>query len=322
MQMIRALYIVTLIGLCLHSLPLWAQNADSTQTAKPSGNAKGDKPPHVKTKFGVFGNITTGVTLGFFGKLSDDLIKEDALKGNFTINNLGSLYGGNIFFQIGNRFLIGGGGMGLSYTASVGATKEREVGQIKLRSEFFTGTLGFVLLNRTRYVWDNETDDYEFKYRFYLFPYIGFGGGKTTMRVSNYFDKEIYFGGPTGALIETAKELDFTSKLNILELGLGTRFFKNKKGGLMLGAEIGGYFNVGGGKWKYTDPAGGTQKELTQNVSDVSVSGIYFRVTAGGGWLKINDPAKSNAGDAYVKPEETNETAKPVEENKKEEKKK
>lgn len=277
----------------------YAQTADSTNTS-----GKKDKPGHVKTKFGVFGNITTGITFGFFGKLEEDLKKDELFKQEFSISNLGSQYGGNIFVQIGNRFLIGGGGTGFSYNMSLGATNEREIGQTTMRSQFITGNVGFVLFNRCRYAIDEDTDEYEFKYRMYIFPYLGFGSGKNVMRLSNYFDQELQFGGQSGVVLETAKELDFTANLSILELGIGTRFMKNKKGGLMVGGEIGGYFNLGGGKWKYNDPVTKQDKELTQNVSDVALSGIYFRVTVGGGIMKITEPENvSSMGDAYIRPD-------------------
>jgi hypothetical protein len=301
-----------------------------SQTAEAKDpNAKGQQ----KTKLGVFANFHSGITFGGFGKLQDDLKKPQLLKEDFKLNRLGSALGGDLFVQIGNRFLVGLGGVAYNYDWAIGVTKKTnptgnknmtdssQVGSTTLSAAFITAKLGFVLLNKTKYEISEETNELEFRYRWMLFPYLGMGFGGTTMDVANYSINNLYFGSEKeGARIDRTATQTFAANLNVIDLGIGTRYMRNNKGGIMLGAEIGGYFNLGKGDW---EQKGGSK---VANVSQASLSGMYLRATVGGGFFRYADPNEvpAEGKDAYVKPEENKPTTDtlPTEEPKKEKKKK
>ncbi|MCS6906072.1 MAG: hypothetical protein RML72_02155 [Bacteroidia bacterium] len=258
-------------------------------------------PAHEVSKLGIIGYLHTGTTFGFFGGLEDDLIKNSALQERFIVRNWGSAYGGNLGVLIGNRFLVGFSAMGYSYDQNIGATKEREIGEARLRSQIFGGNVGYAIFNRTHYTYDTEIEDWEYKYRWMLYPYLGVGFSSCNLKLSNYSQKDIFFGGESGAKIGTASFKEFTTSIPVIELGLGFRGFKNKKGGLMLGGEVGGFFNLGKGEWKYEgNPIPNAQ------LSQTSLSGIYFRIIAGGGflWSKTGETSPEQPQDGYVKPSE------------------
>jgi hypothetical protein len=92
-----------------------------------------------------------------------------------------------------------------------------------------------------------------------------------------------------------------------VDLGIGTRFCFDKKGGLMVGAELGGYLNAGGSKWKSVadEKTGVVEKEISQANKSV-LQGVYLRITVGGGFFQITEPENpmvvADEEDAYVKP--------------------
>jgi hypothetical protein len=202
--------------------------------------------------------------------------------------------------MIGNRFMVGFTAMGYSYDQNIGATTEKEVGEARLRSQIFGGNIGYAIFNRTRYTYDSELEEWQYKYRWMLYPFLGVGFSSSNLKLSNYSQKDIFFGGESGTKIGTASFQEFTTSIPVIELGIGFRGFKSKKGGLMLGAEIGSFFNLGKSDWKYD---GNTIPNA--ELSQTSLSGIYFRITAGGGflWNKSSD-SDSKEQDGYVKPAE------------------
>jgi hypothetical protein len=257
-------------------------------------------PAHEVSAFGILGYFHTGTTFGFFGQLEDDLMKNSALQERVIVRNWGSAYGGNLGVMIGNRFMVGFTAMGYSYDQNIGATKEKEIGEARLRSQIFGGNIGYAIFNRTRYTYDSELEEWEYKYRWMLYPFLGVGFSSTNLKLSNYSQKDIFFGGESGTKIGTASFQEFTTSMPVIELGVGFRGFKSKKGGLMLGGEIGGFFNLGKSDWKHNGNAI-PKAELSQT----SFSGIYFRVIAGGGflWNKSSD-SSSPQQDGYVQPSE------------------
>ena len=324
MTRLRLIYIGLLVlGFCLPNV-VSAQNSEK-QLAPKTAKVRPDKPPYrIKTKFGVMGHFHGGVTWGFFNNLQKDLENPEFFTENWVLNNLGTNYGGNIMFQIGNYLMVGGGGNGFSYDASLASfatDKKGEVGEARQRGYYFTPMLGVVVINRAFYEYDYPTNQYNFRYRWMLYPFLGLGvGGENTLKLSNYSQDRKYFGGMAtegSVAIPRSEFREFTTNLTMLELGIGTKFMKNNKGGITIGAELGGYFNLGSGKW--TDKLTGAE---VKGVNDATMSGLYLRVTVGGSFFKNKEivggksgSSSSSSEDGYVKPEE-------VEKPKKEKKKK
>lgn len=274
-------------------------------------------PDHVRTKWGVFGNIHSGVTFGSFGSLEDDLKTEQLFRDNFALSSLGTNVGGDVNVQIGHRLIIGFGGTRFDYHTSlagnqnyqppasdtIAPTEPTEFGESRIHSYFFDAKIGFCIFNKTRYKYDKDLREFEYKYRWMLYPYIGLGfGNETLMEVSNYSLDREYFG-PSDDIeapgaIPRSEYREFTTALTMLEIGVATRFLKNKRGGLMLGAELGGYFNLGDGTWENSDLG----VEIPE-VNPAGLSGVYLRVTAGGGFFQVDDPSFQAVEDGYVDPD-------------------
>lgn len=279
----------------------------SKKLAPKKGRDKPERPAfRVKTKIGVFGHLQAGVSWGFFGKLEENLKNKDVYTENWYQRSLATHYGGKILVQFGG-VLLGGGISAYSFDASLATFSEKnggEQGEAFQKSYYFTPTLGYAIINRAFYEYTYETNQYDFRYRWMLYPFVGLGlGGKNTMTLANYSSKPKYFGDQTSdafVLVPRQETRDLTTNHMLLEIGLGTQFMKNNKGGLMLGAEIGGFFNIGAKKWNDVL----TSKEV-KGVNDASFKGIYIRATVGGGYFNNKEiVGKSKTGDGYVKPEE------------------
>ncbi|MCS7073219.1 MAG: hypothetical protein NZ108_02005 [Bacteroidia bacterium] len=249
------------------------------------------QPENPKLKHGIFGNFTSGASLGFFGKLEDDLKKEKVFKDDFFLRSLGSQYGGNIYGLIAGKVIIGAGGLGFSYDVG-----ENGNGQSALKSHLITGNVGYAFLNKTHHIKKtmdsegkyielverNQTHQKLFTFHSLTFAYLGYGTGKSTLKLSNYSDQELQHGDQ---IIKRSNYQEFTNDLSLLEFGIGTRLYKNPKGGIMFGMELGGYLNLGNGVWKNSEG-----KEVS-NVSAAKLSGAYLRFTIGGGIFSLKDDA-------------------------------
>jgi hypothetical protein len=324
--------------LVLGTLCSQGQTNTSETTASKGKPGPAEKPASSLFKFGVFGNIHAGVTSGFFSNLENDLKKEPMFRDEFRVRRLGTNYGGEIWGLIGglgNGLLVGIGGTGFNYDASLGASSSyskqkpkdiafpgnppytaadsalanrqheensgKEFGESRIHSYYYTIKVGYAVINKDHYSLDKETGEYEFRYRWLLYPYLGLGlGGKSTLRASNFHINELYMGGKDqGVEIPRAEFRDFTTRNTVVELGVSTRFFMDQDGGLAVGADAGAYFNVGGGKWE------GPNGQNVRNVNAFQMTGVYLRATVGGGFFMPDDdsPSTTSGQDAYVKPE-------------------
>lgn len=188
------------------------------------------------------------------------------------------------------------------------AEMERQLNEFKARKEYVDYKEGGVPPPK-------EVQLYRYRYRWMLFPYLGYGGGNSRLRLTNFSLDQLYFGNQQGQMLDRTTEVRFRSSVSIVDLGVGTRFCFNKKGGLMVGAELGGYLNAGGSKWKSVadDKTGVTEKEISEANKSV-LQGIYLRVTVGGGFFKISEPENrmvvSDDEDAYIKPAKKDKKAK------------
>jgi hypothetical protein len=313
-----------------------AQNdtQDIDPDEKKSGKRRGKKDEDVvettvvtnsdiKTRWGIYGNATSGLSYGTFGVLEERMASSEAIGQTFETNHIGSQYGGNIWGQIGNRFLIAVGGQGFNYTYGLDA--KDSIAHAGVSAGMFTGTLGFIVYQKYKVVNYRYGDSIyidkgdggerlktilrpDFRYHWCLFPYVGVGFGSSDLKVSNYSPKNFNFGSQ---VVERQTSLQFNSSMLFVDFGVGVRFRKNKKGGLMLGAELGGFLNVGSGEWKNTANDAVVRESADPNAKPIaaSLAGGYLRLTVGGGFFSVSDPSEKQGAkaaaqkdDAYVEP--------------------
>jgi hypothetical protein len=238
--------------------------------------------------FGLFGNLTTGVTQSFaLDALGKDL--QPAFGSEFEFNGFGTQYGGQVYVLFLKRLMLGFQGNGYSYHVA-----ESDTGSARLRSGLIGGNLGFLLFNKDINVKFSKFD--ERQYRLLLFPYVGYSAGTSTLRVQNFTTTSLSFGDDfENPNLERISEQKFKSNLGLLEVGIGTRVMGNDKGGIMLGLELGGYFALGDNAWE-NDATG----KVVTGVKNHTLNGMYARFTIGGGFLKIGTPkVKGNDGPTW-----------------------
>ncbi len=256
----------------------------STEEAKP-------EPPRVRFGVGIFGN--SGFALMNYGDLQKDFDKANSLNQDsikFFMRGLNSTHSVNLELMIGKRIMLRGGMAFLRSDAS-----ETARGQVKVRSNLIGGSLGFAVINKNRWLG---------------YPFLGFYSNSQKMLVKNYAAEQIYFGD---ALIDRNETATFKTQLNMLEVGIGTKYVIPKANNVIVGMELGGYFSLGDGEWKTSDgnPVG--------QVSKASMKGGYLRVSMGLGYYKYGEatPKASDNEDIEVEKAEK----KPKKETKEKEKK-
>jgi hypothetical protein len=244
-----------------------------------------ERPARIDTvqrfKLGVFGNFNAGITYGSFGKLKNDLAATPVFDNtDFRIRGLGTNLGGQVNVLLFKRLLLGGGGTFFDYDASLSTRAvtldsigyqqnfdNYQRGEATVRANLFNGNIGFAVMNKKKLL---------------LFPYVGYLTGTSTLTVKNYSADILNFGGIP---IDRARTEEFTSKISMLEFGLGVRVFKAERGGLSVGADLGGYYNLGNTAWETSN--GTALTGLTAS----GLAGGYFRITVGGGIFGTTQPA-------------------------------
>ncbi|MBL7931284.1 MAG: hypothetical protein JNL60_05265 [Bacteroidia bacterium] len=161
---------------------------------------------------------------------------------------------GGTGYILRNRVVLGGEGFG-----SIGTTVVRDT--LSLAPSMGRGMLnvGYVILDHNDFV---------------FYPLVGFGGGGTTIRVSE--------NQGFGAIVNRLKETDYTfSNSNLMlsiSLGADTYFISEaKKHGFSMGLRAGYIYCLQNSNWKKnsTDIAG----------PNMNTSGFYFTIGIGGGRL-------------------------------------
>jgi hypothetical protein len=285
------LLIVSLFAFAVAPVMLAQQGTDTTMTAGSESSRPADTT--LRLKFGVFGNLHAGVTYGSFGKLANSFQSDPVFRNSdYQLSGLGSDFGGHLFGLLFKRIIIGGGGTYFAYDASlslrsvpsdtsqfVAEQDQLQRGETNITSGTIHGNLGFAIINRKKLL---------------LFPYIGYHTGTSTLTVKNYSPDVINLGSAT---IDRSRTEKFTSDITMFEFGVGVRVFKNRAGGLSVGAELGGYLNLGDPTW--TADNGGAE---VKNIEQSSLSGGYLRITVGGGIFSTTQPQPcgKRGTDAYV----------------------
>ena len=228
-------------------------------------------------KLAILVRVHSGVGIGFWGKLANDLKQADALGKDFTLRPWATTAGGNLDILIGRRLLLSGGAQLMHFDAS-----ETERGLARPYTLHYGGQLGFAAVNKNTWL---------------FYPYAGYYIGRAEMRYTNYFTEPIRFG-LTQELRPLEKET-YKTDLGLAELGLGLRRFKRADGITYLwGADLGAQFAPSKGAWKPT-----TNDLPVLGVNPVQVTAIYLRFSLGFGYVKSGASESSSSSAIPVAPE-------------------
>ena len=228
-------------------------------------------------KLAILVRVHSGVGIGFWGKLANDLKQADALGKDFTLRPWATTAGGNLDILIGRRLLLSGGAQLMHFDAS-----ETERGLARPYTLHYGGQLGFAAVNKNTWL---------------FYPYAGYYIGRAEMRYTNYFTEPIRFG-LTQELRPLEKET-YKADLGLAELGLGLRRFKRADGITYLwGADLGAQFAPSKGAWKLT-----TNDLPVLGVNPVQLTAIYLRFSLGFGYVKSGASESSSSSAIPVAPE-------------------
>ena len=228
-------------------------------------------------KLAILVRVHSGVGIGFWGKLANDLKQADALGKDFTLRPWATTAGGNLDILIGRRLLLAGGAQLMHFDAS-----ETERGLARPYTLHYGGQLGFAAVNKNTWL---------------FYPYAGYYIGRAEMRYTNYFTEPIRFG-LTQELRPLEKET-YKTDLGLAELGLGLRRFKRADGITYLwGADLGAQFAPSKGAWKLT-----TNDLPVLGVNPVQLTAIYLRFSLGFGYVKSGASESSSSSAIPVAPE-------------------
>ncbi len=212
--------------------------------------------------------VHSGVGLGFWGKLAEDLKQADALGKDFILRPWATTAGGNLDILIGRRLLISGAAQLMHFDAS-----ETERGLARPYTLHYGGQLGFAAINKNTWL---------------FYPYVGYSVGQAELRYTNYFTEPIRFG-LTQELRPLEKET-YKTDLALAEIGLGLRRFKRVQGlSYCWGADLGAQFSPSKGTWKPT-----SNTPPTSGVNPVQLTAIYLRFSLGFGYVKSGAPAEAS----------------------------
>lgn len=249
-----------LLLLVLPSLGLAQRTIEGTKQARN----------HTVKNSGFFGHVYGGLTYGFLSPLTTDLNKDGGLKApafdgypgeDFEARGLGNDLGAQVGMLFRQKWIVQGGISYREYTASRTALR----GEAWLRTTTFGGHVGYAIRNRDQLL---------------LYPFVGYYAGTANLRIENDDVDPVQFGSRE---IAEASNVNFTATTGTVELGLGTQYLLGRQvdRGFYLGAQVGGYFGVGGDNWQ----AGSSRVSDTETPA---FSGAYLRVTLGFGSFNVS----------------------------------
>lgn len=245
-------------------------------------------------RFGIALRIHSGVGLGSFGKLAEDLKAANALGKDFRLVPWATTAGANLDILFAKRFLLAGTAQLQHFDAS-----ETERGLARPYALHYGGQLGFAIVNKNLWL---------------LYPYLGYQVGTYEVRYTNYFTEPIYFGRN-----QELRPLDkriYASNLGLVDLGIGLRHWSRNSGlALMWGVDLGGVFAPSQGKWTASE---GPEPE---GVNPPVLRGGYLRFSLGFGYVK-SPSGESTAAPLPIAPAQPKPQAAPAKEPKPEKSKK
>jgi hypothetical protein len=235
--------------------------------------------PAVAWAQGGLGYFYVGTGVFDAGKYQSAL--RESLGPEFEAVGPGIHFGGRGMGGAGNRVMVGGNGFGGMFASGENANGSAE---IRAGMGFFNVGVVAVAQNRTL-----------------LIPYLGIGGGGTTVRIKNENPASaVYFDRSTAVGYERVR--NYTNSGFAAELGMTLQFVLTGKsdnpGGLALGLELGGLFRAPG-RWRDSDG------NAILGPERMGFQGAYLRLTIGGGSLEIkNRKNKTGAFDDFNPPSE------------------
>ncbi len=217
--------------------------------------------PRTTFGIGIFGN--SGFATMGYGDIQKDLDKPNALNQDsikFYTVGLNSTHSVNLEILFAKRIMLRGGIGFLRSDAS-----ETARGQAKFKTNLVGGNLGFAIINKKRWLG---------------YPFLGFYSAKHSLNIKNYAGEPIYFGDQE---IDRNDLQTFTTNLNLLEFGIGTKYVIPKANNVIVGMELGGYYSLSGGNWE--NNAG----QQVAQVAGPSLRGGYLKVSFGLGYYKYGE---------------------------------
>ncbi|MCS6789838.1 MAG: hypothetical protein NZ580_02490 [Bacteroidia bacterium] len=248
-----------------------------------------------KIRWGLYLRPHSGVGIGSFGKLKEDLKAANALGKDFKFVPWATTAGANLDFLIARKIVLSGGVQLQHFDAS-----ETERGQARPYALHYGGQIGYAAINKNLWL---------------FYPYVGYQTGTYELRYTNYFNMPIYFG--QNHEVRPLDKHKFSTQLGLVDVGVGVRRYLGGNGVcLVVGADLGGVIAPSGGKWKASpapDP---------QGVQPPLLRGGYLRISLGIGYHKSGEPEAAPAVPTAEKPPKEKAEAPDSEPKKKEKKKK
>ena len=216
------------------------------------------KPP---AEWGGFGFATVVGFVADWSQLEGDLDGPDALGPAFDVTPLGLQVGGGARALLGQWFVLGGKGV-----AWFAGGDRPDPGEVTLFGGGGGFDLGVAAYNRHHTL---------------VYPYLGLGGYTLSVEVQNHREEPLRFGP---VVLGQGQSRAFDAAFFTADFGIGIQrlmFFGEREdlldGGLLAGFE--GGFTVPIIKGAVTDGA----------LSDLGVTGVYLRLTLGGGGFLFSD---------------------------------
>jgi hypothetical protein len=251
--------LATLLLLCVHL------RAQDLSEIRKRIQERVEEPDYTFTR-GLFGNIYSGVTVGGYGNLQNDLRNRRLLGTDTTtvrMNGQGSVIGGQIGVLFKNKFIVT-----LNATRQSFAENTSFRGSARVTNVAFGATFGYTVYNKNQWL---------------AYPYVGAHFGQGSLNIQNWNTDTIFYGGVG---IPRSQTGSYKSRSTLFELGVAMRYSMDQHGGLMLGAEVGGYLAPGA---TYTNPGQDAQPTGT---APFALQGVYLRFTLGGGLFYTGEYVK------------------------------
>ncbi len=236
------------------------------------------EPDYALTK-GVFGNLFSGFTYGFYNTLQKDLQGENLLGGDdvvFSPSGQGTVLGGQLGGIVGGKVIVTLNAARQSFNEQTSVR-----GSARLSNVGFGFSVGYAVYNKNQVL---------------IYPYLGYHFGQATLSISNYHTDTVFYGS---APILRGQRGDYKANSGYIEIGAGARYLMSRHGGLMIGADAGIYLTAGGGAWQPIGP-----RETPTGVSASAFQGVYARITIGGGLFYAAEYIKRRKRGSFDEPTE------------------
>jgi hypothetical protein len=214
----------------------------------------------LRANYGFWTDGTIGWTFGILSNMDKNFTIEDGLGPDLSLKSLGTSYGGHVHALLFRRLVLSPGGYTLRYTSS-----ETGKGQALMRLNLMGGNIGYVVYNKNQFL---------------IYPFVGYVGGLSNLKLTNYHIDSIRYGN---VWVQRNEFEEFKAKsLSFLELGGSAKFMTKHQGGVMIGVELGGYFNLNKKDWEHQ-----RTQNMVPDIVKAAFSGFYLRFTLGGGLFKM-----------------------------------